>query len=137
MPFTSPLHQKNCRCHAAGARLCRFTFEELLTPDIQGVKSIRSVGAVFEKILLRLGVLEGSSDQGRALLVVLVLAETKPATIHLRRLNCKNQVVIVLTVEHRHEALLSSKATVLEVSSVASAERMSRYFSSCFIGLPI
>ena len=51
---------------------------ELLTSDIQGVKSIRSVGAVFEKILFRLGVL----------LVVFVLAETKPA------------------VEERHEPLL-------------------------------
>ncbi len=69
---------------------------ELLTSDIQGVKSIRSVGAVFEKILFRLGVL----------LVVFVLAETKTATIHLRCLNSEDQIIVVLAVEERHEPLL-------------------------------
>ena len=90
---------------------------ELLTPDIKGVKSIRTIGAMFEKILFRLGVLEGSSDQGRALLVVLILAEAQPATIYLCRLHRKNQIIVILTVEHRHEALLSSKATVDDLSS--------------------
>ena len=77
---------------------------ELLTPDIECVKRIRSVGTVFKKILFRFGIL----------LIVLVLAESQPPTIHLCRLYGKNQVIVVLTVEERHEPLLSGKATVDE-----------------------
>ena len=80
------LHYSTSTCDAVDVVL-----GELFTPDIEGVKSIRSVRAVFEKFLFRFGIL----------FIVLVLAKPKPATIYLRRLNCKNQVVIVLTVEHR------------------------------------
>ncbi len=54
-----------CLHHPSTGKIVYIMLRELLTPDIQGVKSIRSVGAVFEQILFRLGVL----------LVVLVLAE--------------------------------------------------------------
>ena len=66
---------------------------ELFTPDIEGVKSIRSIGAVLQQILFRFGVL----------FIRLIFAETKPSMVHLCRLNSKNEVFIILPVEHRHQ----------------------------------
>ena len=57
---------------------------KLFTPDIEGVKSIRSVGPMSEKILFCF----------RTLLVRFIHAESKLATIHLCRLYGKNQIVI-------------------------------------------
>ena len=88
------LRQQNM-CHAVGARLCRFILEELLRSDIKGVKCIRSVGAVFQQILFRLGVLCIAKRQSRALLIRLVLAEAKATTIHLCGLNGENEVIVL------------------------------------------
>ena len=71
---------------------------KLLTPNIQRIKSIRAIGAVLQQILLRF----------RILLCRLILSETVSTTFHASRLHRrKNEVIIILAVEVRHEPLLA------------------------------
>ena len=77
---------------------------KLFTPNIQRVESIRAIGAVLQQILLRF----------RILLCILILSETVATTFHASRLHRKNKVIIILSVEVRHEPLLPSKSLVDE-----------------------
>ena len=70
---------------------------KLLTPNIQRIKSIRAIGAVLQQILLRF----------RILLCRLVLSKAISSTFHTSRLHRKNEVIIILAVEVRHEPLLA------------------------------
>ena len=75
---------------------------ELLAADIEGVEGIGAVGAVFEKVFLRFGLL----------LHALVLAEAVASALHSGGLDGEDEVIVVLAVEVRHEALLAGKALV-------------------------
>ena len=75
---------------------------ELLAADVEGVEGIGAIGAVLQEILFRLGVF----------LLRLVLAETIAATLDACRLDGEDEIVVVLSVEERHEALLAGEALV-------------------------
>ena len=77
---------------------------KLFTPNIQRIKSIRAIGAVLQQILLRF----------RILLCRLVFAKAVSSAFHASRLHRKNKVIIILSVEVRHEPLLPSKSLVDE-----------------------
>ena len=88
---------------------------ELLTPNIQRIKSIRAIGAVLQQILLRF----------RILLCRFVFSETVSFTFHASRLHRKNKVIIILAVEVRMRRCLPENPWLI-----------SKYFSLCRIGLP-
>ena len=70
---------------------------ELLAPNIQRIKSIRAIGTMLQKVLLRF----------RIFLCGLILAKTISSAFHASRLHRKNKVIIVLAIEIRHEPLLA------------------------------
>ena len=88
--------------YATHRKNIKIMLRKLLTPNIQRIESIRAIGAVLQQILLRF----------RILLCRLVLSETVSTTFHASRLHRKNQVIIILAVEVRHEPLLPSKSLV-------------------------
>ena len=77
---------------------------EFLAADIERIEGIRAVGAVFQQVLLGL----------RLLLHRLVLAEAVSSSFYASRLDSENEVIVILTVEERHEPLLPGKALVDE-----------------------
>ena len=81
---------------------------ELLAADIERVEGIGAVGMVFEKVLFGL----------RLLLHRFVLAEAVATSLHSCGLDGEDEVVVVLAVEVRHQALLPDKALVEVVSKL-------------------
>ena len=77
---------------------------ELLAANIEGVEGICAVGAVFEEIFFRFGLL----------LHGFVLAEAVATALHSGGLDGEDEVVVVLAVEVRHEALLAGETLVDE-----------------------
>ena len=77
---------------------------ELLAADIERVEGIGAVGTVFEKVFFGL----------RLLLHGLVLAEAVTSTLHSCGLDGEDKVIVVLTVEVRHQALLPGKTLIDE-----------------------
>lgn len=84
--------------------VCYLPLRELLTPYIQCIEGIRAVRAVFEEVFFRLG----------KFLAAFVLAKTVAAAAHAGCLNGEDKVVVILSVEERHKALLSGKTLVDE-----------------------
>ena len=72
--------------------VCYLPLRELLTPYIQCIEGIRAVRAVFEEVLFGL----------RQFLATLILVEAVASTGDTSRLNGKDKVIIVLSVEKRH-----------------------------------
>ena len=89
---------------------------KLLTTDVEGIKSIGAVGSMLEQVLFRLGLL----------LHRLVLAEAQPAPLYPSRLDCQYEIVVVLTIEERHEALLTSEALIDEQVLLIVAHRVAQ-----------
>ena len=81
---------------------------KLLAADIEGVEGIGAVGAVFEKIFFGF----------RLLLHRLVLAEAVASSLHSCGQDGEDEVIVVLSVEVRHKALLPDKALVEVVSKL-------------------
>ena len=79
---------------------------ELLAADIERVEGIGAVGSVFEKVFFGL----------RLLLHGVVLAEAIATSLHSCGLDGEDKVIVVLSVEVRHKALLPDKALVEVVS---------------------
>ena len=77
---------------------------EFLAADIEGVEGIGAVGTVFEKVFFGL----------RLLLHGLVFAEAVASSLHSCGLDGEDKVIVVLSVEVRHQALLPGKALVDE-----------------------
>ena len=75
---------------------------ELLAADIEGVESVRAVGAVLEQVFFGLG----------EFLAALVLAETVAPAHDPGGLDGQDEVIVVLAVEHRHEPLFAGKTLV-------------------------
>ena len=68
--------------------------------DVESIKSIGAVCAVFEEVFFRFG----------KFLAAFVLAETVAAAAHAGGLEGEDKVVVVLAVEERHEALLTCES---------------------------
>ncbi len=77
---------------------------ELLAADIEGVEGICAVGTVLKEIFFRFGLL----------LHRFVLSEAVATALHAGGLDGEDEVVVVLAVEVRHEALLAREALVDE-----------------------
>ncbi len=75
-----------------------------LATDIQRIKRICAVGAVFEEVFFTLG----------KFLAAFVLAETVAAAAYAGCLNGEDKVVVILSVEEWHKALLAGKTLVDE-----------------------
>ena len=83
--------------HPTHANWVQIVLWELLAADVEGVEGIGAVGAVFEKVFLGFGLL----------LHALVLAEAVASSLHSCGLDGEDEVIVVLAVEVRHEALLA------------------------------
>ena len=81
---------------------------ELLAADVEGVEGIGAVGTVFEKVFFGL----------RLLFHRLVFAEAVASSLHSCGLDGEDKVIVVLSVEVRHKALLTDKALVEVVSKL-------------------
>ena len=88
---------------------------ELLTTNIQCVKSVSTICSMLQKRLFAFG----------QLLASLIFSETISAASDPGGLDCENEVIVVLSVEERHEALLSCEALVDEKVFLIVAHRVS------------
>ena len=89
---------------------------ELFATDIQRIECICAVSTMLQQVLFGL----------RLLLHRLVLVEAVASTFDTGRLNGQNEVIIVLAVEERHQALLASKAPVDEQVLLIMAHRVAK-----------
>lgn len=81
---------------------------EFLAADIECVEGIGAVGSVFEKVFFGL----------RLLFHRLVFAEAVASSLHSCGLDGEDKVIVVLSVEVRHKALLTDKVLVEVVSKL-------------------
>ena len=72
--------------------------------DVESIESVCAVGAVFEQIFFRFG----------KFLAAFVFSETVAAAAYAGCLNGEDKVVVILSVEESHKALLAGKALVDE-----------------------
>ena len=100
--------------HSAGVDTKGITERKLLTANVEGVESVRTVRAVLEQVFLILG----------EFLAALIFAEAVAATHDSRRLDGKDEIIIILAVEHRHQPLFSGKALVDEQVLLIMAHRV-------------
>ena len=77
---------------------------ELLAADIERIEGIGAVGTVLEKVFFGLWLLFHR----------LVFAEAVASSLHPGRLDGKDEVIVILAVEVRHEALLPGETLVDE-----------------------
>lgn len=77
---------------------------EFFAADVEGIKSVGAVGAVFEQVFFRLG----------KFLAGFVLVEAVVTSGDTGGLDGEYNVVVVLAVEERYEALLAGKGLVDE-----------------------
>ena len=78
--------------NTAGVERECITVGELLAADVEGVESIGAVGAVFEQVFLVFC----------EFLAAFVLSEAVAPTDYSCRLDGEDEVIVVLSVEHRH-----------------------------------
>lgn len=88
---------------------------ELLTADIQHIKSIYAVGTMLQQVLFRF----------RLFLHRLVFSEAVASTFYPCRLNSEYQVIVILSIKERHQALLPSKALIDEQVFLIVTHRIS------------
>ncbi len=87
---------------------------ELLAAYVERVEGVGAVGAVFEEIFFRFGLL----------LHRFVLAEAVATALHSGGLDGEDEIVVVLAVEVRHEALLAGETLVDEEVLLVVAHRI-------------
>ena len=85
--------------HAESVSIWKF-----LAADIERIESVGAVGAVFEEVFFTLG----------KFFAAFVLSETVAAAAHAGCLNGEDKVIVILSVEERHKALLPGKTLVDE-----------------------
>ena len=77
---------------------------KFLAADVESIKSVGAVGAVFEEVFFRFG----------KFFAAFVFAEAVAAAAHAGCLNGEDKVVVILSVEEWHKALLAGKTLVDE-----------------------
>ena len=77
---------------------------KFLRSDVESIKSVGAVGAVFEEVFFRFG----------KFFAAFVFAETVAAAAYAGCLNGEDKVVVILSVEEWHKALLAGKTLVDE-----------------------
>ncbi len=87
---------------------------ELLATDIERIEGICAVSAVFEEVFFRFGLF----------LHRFVLAEAVATALHAGGLDGEDEVIVVLSVEVRHEALLAGETLVDEEVFFVVAHRV-------------
>ncbi len=102
------LRNFNVLSHPTHANWVQIMLWELLAADVEGVEGIGAVGTVFEKVFFGL----------RLLFHRLVFAEAVASSLHSCGLDGEDKVIVVLSVEVRHKALLTDKALVEVVSKL-------------------
>ncbi len=91
------------------------TLGEFFTSDEQCIESISAIGTVFEKILFRLS----------QLLTGFILVKAITSSCHSSSLNSENQVIVILAIKERHEALFPSESLVDEQVFLIMPHRIS------------
>lgn len=94
--------------HSTNRNWIQIVLWELLAADIERIEGIGAIGTVFEKVFFGL----------RLLLHTFVLAEAVAPSLHSCVLDGEDKVIVVLSVEVRHKALLPDKALVEVVSKL-------------------
>lgn len=102
------LRNFNVLSHPTHANWVQIMLWEFLAADIECVEGIGAVGSVFEKVFFGL----------RLLFHRLVFAEAVASSLHSCGLDGEDKVIVVLSVEVRHKALLTDKALVEVVSKL-------------------
>lgn len=92
---------------------------ELLAADIERVVGIGAVGAVLQKVFLGFGLL----------LHGFVFSEAVASSLQSCGLDGEDKVIVVLTVEVRHQALLPGKALVDEKIFLIVSHRVAEVHS--------
>ncbi len=77
---------------------------ELLAANVERIEGLCAVGAVFEEVFFRFGLL----------LHRFVLSEAVATALHAGGLDGEDEVIVVMAVEVRHEALLATETLVDE-----------------------
>ena len=77
---------------------------ELFAPNIECIEGISAIGTVFEEVFLGLG----------QLLAGLVFVEAVASVEYSGRLNGEDEIIVILTIEKRHETLLALEGLVDE-----------------------
>ena len=98
---------QNCENYSQNARNIHaesISVWEFFASNIKSIKRICAVGAVFEEVFFTLG----------KFLAAFVLAETVAAAAYAGCLNGEDKVIVILSVEERHKALLAGKTLVDE-----------------------
>ena len=100
----SPNKYRNKSNNARNIDRKRVTIRKFFRSDVERIERVSAVGAVFEEVFFRFG----------KFFSAFVLAETVAAAAHAGCLNGEDKVVVILSVEERHKALLAGKALVDE-----------------------
>lgn len=100
----SPNYNKNKSNNARNIDRESVSIWEFFTTDVESIESVCAVCAVFEQVFFALG----------KFLAAFVFSETVAAAAYAGCLNGEDKVVVVLTVEERHKALLAGKTLVDE-----------------------
>ena len=89
---------------------------EPFTADVKRIESVGAVGSMLEQVFFGFGLL----------LHRLVLMKAVSTPLYSCRLDGQDQVVIVLAVEERHEALLASEALIYQEIFFVVAHRVAK-----------
>ena len=89
---------------------------EFFTADIQRIESVSTIGTMLQQVLFGL----------RLLLHRLVLMEAVPTPLHPSRLDSEYQIIVILPVKKRHQALLTRKALIDEQLLLIMAHRVTQ-----------
>ena len=89
---------------------------ELLTADIQRIECVGAIGTMLQQVLFGF----------RLLLHRLVLMEAVASAFDTGRLDSEDEIIVILAVEERHKALLTSKALVDEQVLLIVAHRVAQ-----------
>lgn len=81
---------------------CDSLLRELFTADIQRIEGVGAIGTVFEEVFLRLG----------KFLSGLIFMEAVAPINYSSRLDGEEKIIVILSVEERHESLLARECLV-------------------------
>ena len=103
--------------HTSNTNWVQIVLWELLAADVEGVEGIGAVGTVLEEVFFVFGLLLHGLVFA-AIALALCLQRNVASTLHSGRLEGKDEIVIVLAVEVRNEALLAGETLAALVNEV-------------------